>query len=109
MVGSTALSIKREGANHLLEPVCLFGVHGRCVVDLCHLDFAAVLWSGPFGRRVAGLLGGFVLVLVESSGNIAWHGQVDCAFLIVPIEGDATVEFTIPVAGGFVVLFKRVV
>jgi hypothetical protein len=35
--------VKREGANNLLEPVCLLGVHGLGIVNLGHLDFAALL------------------------------------------------------------------
>jgi hypothetical protein len=72
-----------------------------------------------------------MLVLVEGSCDVAWHGQIHCALLVVqvkegscdvawygqihsvllvvPVKGDSTVEFAIPVTCGFVVFFESIV
>ncbi len=99
-------AVKRESADDLLEPVSLLGIHGCCVVNFGHLDFASILWGCPLGRGIAMLLWGCVLVLVEGGGHVARHGQVDGAFVVVPLEGNATVEFTFPVTRRFVVFFE---
>ena len=65
--------VEGESADNLLEPVSLFGIHGCCVVNFGHLDFAAVLRGCPLRWCVAVLLWGFVLVLVEGGGDVARH------------------------------------
>jgi hypothetical protein len=107
--GVDCSAVKRESSDGLLEPVCLLGIHGRCVLNFSHLDLAPVLWGRPLRRGVAMLLWDCVLVLVEGSGHVARHRQVDGAFVVVPLEGNATVELTFPVARRFVVFFESVV
>jgi len=42
----------------------------------------------------------------ECTFNIAWHGQMDFTFLVVPIKCDAEVPSSIPVFLNFEVLLK---
>ena len=42
----------------------------------------------------------------ECTFNIAWHGQMDFAFLVVPIKCDAKVVSSFPVFFNFIVLLK---
>ena len=49
----------------------------------------------------------FVVEAGEESDDIPWHGYVDVSFFIVPLEGDATVEFALPVYFQLVVLFEH--
>ena len=44
--------------------------------------------------------------LCECTFNITWHGQVDFAFLVVPIKCDSQVASSFPVLVNFVVLLN---
>ena len=35
--------------------------------------------------------------LFQSSGHVAWYGDVDVPFIVVPVKGEATVQFSGPV------------
>ena len=51
--------------------------------------------------------GWFVVETSKESDDITGHGYVDVSFFVVPLEGDATVEFALPVDFQFVVLCER--
>jgi hypothetical protein len=41
----------------------------------------------------------------EGASDIAWHGDINIAFVVVPVEGEAAVQFSVPVDGQVVVRF----
>jgi hypothetical protein len=45
---------------------------------------------------------------VRTCLNISWHGYVDCALFIVPVDGDVTVHFHHPVGGDRVFGFQGI-
>ena len=63
------------------------------------MDGGAVVWWIPRVRRVLRTSGGGVHELVESIGDVAWHGEVNGAGVIIPFEGKAAVEGAGPVGG----------
>lgn len=82
-------------------------------------DFGGIEWGGEvgwgsqldggsidrFGEWGWGMLGAgwwWGFEALEGFGNIARHGEVNCAIDIVPMEGDATVEVALPVGGHLV-------
>ena len=44
----------------------------------------------------------------ECSGYIAWHGDVDVSFVIVPVKGETAVQFSGPVNSQVVVGFDGI-
>ena len=61
---------------------------------------------GPFVGGGLGAFWGVVFKLGEGMFNVAWHGDVDVAVGIVPVEGEPAVEGTRPVDGGFIVVIE---
>jgi hypothetical protein len=37
--------------------------------------------------------------MVECASDVAWHGDIDRAFVVVPVEGETAVQFSVPVDG----------
>ena len=53
------------------------------------------------------MLGGFrhsMFILHEYLLDVPWHGQVDCAVVVIPFKLDAAVEISGPILGEFVFL-----
>jgi hypothetical protein len=46
--------------------------------------------------------------LQEGSVDIAWHGDIDVSFVIVPVKGETAVEFAGPVDSQFVIGFDGI-
>ena len=63
------------------------------------MDFSAVGWLIPRMRAVFRAGWSWVLELVEGGFNISRHGNVDVSIVVVPVDGDTTVEFAGPVGG----------
>ena len=32
----------------------------------------------------------------EGMSDVAWHGDIDIAFVVVPVEGEAAVDYSFP-------------
>ena len=45
---------------------------------------------------------------VEGSAGVAIHGDLDIAFIVLPVEVHADVKFTFPVGGDFIMVFDGV-
>jgi hypothetical protein len=50
-------------------------------------------------RRVLGSKRCRMVEFLECSSDVAWHGDVNVSFVIVPVEGEAAVQFAGPVDG----------
>ena len=48
-----------------------------------------------------------VLQLVDEALDVAWQGYVDISLLVVPFNGDSTVEAAVPIVRNFVEVFER--
>ena len=90
-------SIVKKFTSDLLKDVSLALGHWFGEVKISHLLFLAVIWWDVLGW--CGIVsGGFlVLELEESFFDVAYHGELDCAFGVVPVEFDANVAVTCPV------------
>jgi hypothetical protein len=47
-----------------------------------------------------------MLEFVECRGNVVWHGEINGAIGVVPVECEATVEAASPVGGDCVKVFE---
>jgi hypothetical protein len=73
--------------------------------SVSELYFDTVLDRVVAVRQMLGTPGGRVLELVNSHFDIAWHGHVAGAVLVVPAASDKAVEDCFPInRDGFVVL-----
>ena len=59
---------------------------------------AAIDWFVPCMRRMLGTAWSGMLELVKGTCDVAGHGEVDSAVVIVSLERDATVERAGPIA-----------
>ena len=86
----------------------LLFVEGRCIADGRSHLLAAILDGGG---RMGGVLWGFwewVTELAKGGFDILGHGDVEGVIVVVPVEGDPTVEGAGPVGGAFVVLVQGI-
>ena len=49
-----------------------------------------------------------ILELMKEVSYVMWHGQIDNAFVIVPIEMQTIEILTCPIDGGFVMILKGI-
>ena len=48
-----------------------------------------------------------MILLLEDCLDVTFHGEEECALLIVPVKVDAGIFLSFPVSGDGVVLFQR--
>ena len=65
-----------------------------------------IVWGVQLVGGVLGLSWSGVQELVEQLLYISWHGDVQYAFLVVPVQCDATVETPCPILCDFIFILE---
>ena len=89
--------VEKFSDNTLEEFLFLVRVFVGCVLSIGELDTRAIGGGGPLRWGLDILFGWGDLEMMEGISNIVWHGQVDRAILVVPLERDATIFGGLPV------------
>ncbi len=84
--------------------VCI-AEEGRCVGRERTLGFAGKLFRLGSVRTMLRLWQGGMLVFLQLFDDVALHGNVKGACLVIPFEAYAAVEVAIPILGEFIFLF----
>ena len=74
-----------------------FFVEARGIVDW---ERELGIFAVSVGRTVEGAVlgfGAFMLEALQKFLDVAWHGDVDGALVVVPVEADSTIKFAVPV------------
>ena len=77
----------------------LGGKRGGIVRLVSILDGSAIDRLVPGMRRVLGARGQWVLKLVEGLLDVCGHGNVTYALVVVPVNGETSIEVSSPVYG----------
>ena len=67
-----------------------------------HIGCAGRSWGGMCVRGIFRFCWEYVLEFVEGFADVVWHGEGDCVVDVVPLQGDADVEFGFPIYSDFV-------
>ncbi len=78
---------------------------GRRVGREGTLGFAAKLFRLGSKGTMLRLWWGGMLVFLQLFDDVAWHGSVEGACIVIPFEVYSAVEVAIPIFGGFIFLF----
>ena len=91
------VSIVKVFTGDLLKEVSLARGHWFGEVEIGHLLFLAIIWWDALGW--GSIVPGGLLVLKLEKGlfDVAFHGELDCAFGVVPVEVDSNVAVACPV------------
>ena len=73
-----------------------------CVAGFCILDALAVVGGDMCVGSIFRFCWEYVLEFVEGFADVVWHGEGDCVVDVVPLQGDADVEFGFPIYSDFV-------
>ena len=66
--------------------------------------FGAIIWYFMHVGLIFAFLGKNVFETSKRFGHVSWHGEVDFAVGVIPIEGDANVFFALHVNFNLVIL-----
>ena len=99
--GVTGAAVVHEGAIDGLDAGGAVGIEGRGGGDGGRLLLlvGAIDGFNPRVRDVLWTLGDGVVEFFQRVVNVAWHGDVDVAVGVVPVQGESAVEISGPVGG----------
>jgi hypothetical protein len=110
--GVNSTGVVEERADNLLDVLDVGGREKGLIVRFRGiLNAGAVDGPGPLVRCVLAARGWRMLEFVECRGNIVWHGEINGAIGVVPVECEAAVEAAAveaasPVGGDCVKVFE---